>query len=99
MSSPRLSSDEVSLLATTQDAYSYDRYGHVEWRKCIQHLIRDWGFSKVEAESILRSKWMRFAADQGKGARPSVGDLRKWLNAEVRRLGLTRFCAHVQALV
>lgn len=46
----------------TNDAYSYERYGKKEWTLSAKLLIAE-GFTREEAEWVLRSKWMRWAAD------------------------------------
>lgn len=48
------------LTEATSDAYSFDRYA--SWRGCVALLVRR-GYSDHEVEAILRSKWMRWAAD------------------------------------
>lgn len=45
------------------DAYSTSRY-RGNWAPCIRALRRE-GFNDREIEAILRSKWTRWAADQG----------------------------------
>lgn len=54
---------EARLLAEkTADAYSVDRYSKTEWKKAAMVLLaRD--FTPAEAEWVLRSKFMRWAAD------------------------------------
>jgi len=44
----------------TQDAYSSNRYN--SWPAVISMLVRR-GYNDREIEAILRSKWMRWAAD------------------------------------
>jgi len=46
----------------TSGAYSASRYGDVAWRKAIQ-LLAEAGYTEIEVEEILRSKYMRWAAD------------------------------------
>lgn len=46
----------------TEDAYSCDRYGN-EWANCAKTLLVR-GYTEAETEWVLRSKWMRWAADQ-----------------------------------
>lgn len=45
----------------TADAYSFDRYS--TWRGCAW-LLALRGYNARQIEAILRSKWMRWAADR-----------------------------------
>jgi hypothetical protein len=57
----RLSTAVVRRLTeSTRDAYSADRYR--SWRACAAFLLRR-GMTEREAEAVLRSKHMRWAAD------------------------------------
>lgn len=49
--------------AMTDDAHSYDRYGAQEWRAAAQALF-NLGLSDRGVQAVLRSKWMRWAADR-----------------------------------
>ena len=53
--------NEDALHARTQDAYSFDRYGAEAWMQAIRLLIEL--YTEEEVEWILRSKYMRWAAD------------------------------------
>jgi hypothetical protein len=58
-----LTEDKIlSVMAKTQDAYSYDRYGYVAWRKAIVNLD-SWGYTEKQIVEILKHKYMRWAAD------------------------------------
>lgn len=50
----------AALAERTSDAYSVPAYA--SWNACAATLLRR-GFSTIESEAILRSKWMRWAAD------------------------------------
>lgn len=69
----------LKLADKTRDAYSAARYGR-EWPKVAQ-LLLERGYTEREAEAIMRSKWMRWAADV------SVDELARFGNtaADVRR--------------
>ena len=54
--------NEDALHARTQDAYSFDRYGAEAWMQAIRLLIEL--YTEEEVEWILRSKYMRWAADR-----------------------------------
>ncbi len=54
--------DENALHARTQDAYSFDRYGAEAWMNAIRLLIEL--YDEEDTEWILRSKYMRWAADR-----------------------------------
>ncbi len=49
-----------ALAEETKDAYSFNRYKN--WEHTALTLLKK-GYNKAEAEAILRSKWMRWAAD------------------------------------
>ena len=51
-----------ALAQRTEDAYSFSNYGAQSWRQCIRILAKR-GLGEREIEAILRSKWMRWAAD------------------------------------
>jgi len=44
----------------SNEAYSFNRYA--DWEECAEDIL-GLGFSEIETEVILRSKWMRWAAD------------------------------------
>ena len=50
------------LAANTKDAYSFPRYGKAQWLACCA-LLAGRGYNVQEADAILRSKIMRYAAD------------------------------------
>jgi hypothetical protein len=50
----------IELAEKTMESFSYDRYA--DWTDCA-HAILDLGHTELECEAILRSKWMRWAAD------------------------------------
>lgn len=50
------------LVDMTKGSWSFDRYGEREWRRTVRLLI-DRGLDDREIEAVLRSKWMRWAAD------------------------------------
>jgi hypothetical protein len=65
----------------TLDAYSAGRYGNREWVNCAAYL-QNLGLSDADVETVLRSKVMRWAADQCENGDdyfdyPTVNDLRK----------------------
>lgn len=66
----------LALAERTRDAYSVDRY--VSWSACAEMILL-LGYSEDEAEAILRSKWMRWAADQADSLPASSDDLARWL--------------------
>jgi hypothetical protein len=56
--------DVIAMAEKTKTAYSYDRYGNGEWANCTRWLyeqLNDWD----KVETVLRSKWMRWASDDG----------------------------------
>lgn len=55
--------NENALHERTQDAYSFYRYGAEAWMNAIR-LLAGVGYTEEEVEWILRSKYMRWAADQ-----------------------------------
>lgn len=57
------------------EAYSGERYGEKEWAACAK-LLLERGFTEEEAVWVLRSKWMRWAADSSKTPdSPTADDL------------------------
>jgi hypothetical protein len=55
--------NEAALIAArTSNAYSADAYPDGEWEKCAA-LLLDRGFDATATETILRSKWTRWARD------------------------------------
>jgi len=48
------------LASKTSDAYSSDRFA--SWEGVIQSLL-NLGYSEIETEAIVRSKWARWACD------------------------------------
>jgi hypothetical protein len=54
--------DYLANKTAAEGAYSADRYGADEWRKAAGFLAAH-GFTAEEIETILKSKWMRWAAD------------------------------------
>lgn len=56
--------------------YSEDRYQ--SWPAVAEMLLRR-GYTPLEAEAIMRSKWTRWAADQSMGI-ATVKHLEEWLD-------------------
>ena len=71
------------LAERTSDAYSYDRYGAAGWHGSARALLRA-GWSPDDAETILRSKLTRWAADFGgrRYGRASSADLMRFLASQ-----------------
>lgn len=65
--------DTRPICHATRDAYSYDRYGETEWRRCADYLA-ELGLTAREIESVLRSKVMRWAADNAAHEDATKGD-------------------------
>jgi len=51
------------IAEATTDAYSFSTYGAQQWQRAADLLERQ-GLSAGEIEWVLRSKWMRWAADE-----------------------------------
>jgi len=69
----------LAVAAATQDAYSFEAYGEQGWRGCAL-LLRTRGLDKFEIEAVLRSKHMRWAADDaGKTKGCTSADLERHL--------------------
>lgn len=62
----------AKLRLSTRDAYSYKRYKATAWRVAIGELDK-LGFNEFEIETILRSKLMRWAADEFETVGPRGG--------------------------
>ena len=62
MKKVRVTQEQIRALAErTEDAYSFDRYA--SWPAVVAVLLRR-GYTDRQTEEILRSKFMRWAADQ-----------------------------------
>lgn len=72
------------LLEATRDAYSFRRYGELNWLDACRELLA-MGCDAREAEAVLRSKWMRWAADLREAddtePQPTFNDLGRWMDA------------------
>jgi hypothetical protein len=75
----------------THDAYSFARYRR--WEDVVA-MLADRGLTATEIEWVLRSKAMRWAADEVNGALATAGDLKRYLdnprnrcsNADIARM-------------
>ena len=56
----KITSKAIELADKTSDAYSADRFKN--WSAVVQTLL-NLGYSELETEAILRSKWTRWACD------------------------------------
>jgi len=82
----------LDVAERTQDAYMCDDYGR-HWQTCAMMLATR-GYDARQIEAIMRSKWMRWAADSASTERPTHKDLAAFLDdarnvctpAEVDRL-------------
>lgn len=54
--------DDSAMLERTRDAYSFNRYGEEAWMNAIRLLAPL--YTEDDVEWILRSKYMRWAADR-----------------------------------
>ena len=54
--------DALQIAEQTQDAYSCDSYSPAGWRQCCVMLAAK-GFDREAIETIMRSKWTRWAGD------------------------------------
>ena len=52
----------LTIAAQTQDAYNCDSYSPAGWRQCCVMLAAK-GFDHEAIETIMRSKWTRWAGD------------------------------------
>jgi hypothetical protein len=52
----------TQIAQDTQDAYSADRYGVIEWTHAADLCLRR-GMTPAQVNAVLRSKHMRYAAD------------------------------------
>lgn len=56
----KITQQAKDLASKTSDAYSSDRFKN--WDAVIQALL-NLGYSEIETEAIVRSKWTRWACD------------------------------------
>lgn len=61
----------TQVASQSEDAYSFDRYAHGEWAKAAR-LLASRGLNAAEVEWFLRSKHMRWAADESGGSDGAV---------------------------
>lgn len=74
-----MTEDQAALLAEkTRDAYSASLYG-ASWVACAKLLARR-GLNDAEIEAVLRSKWMRWAADSSFHHKPTSEDLARFMD-------------------
>lgn len=82
------------LAAETADAYSFDRYGETEWRKTATSLLaRDW--TRAEVEWVLRSKFMRWAADMSSSDAPTAKDVLAFIDEPRNRASRADVQKHI----
>jgi hypothetical protein len=60
ISTTRRQAEKIGL--SSRDAYSYDAYGCTAWLECCRACARH-GFSPYAIDTIMRSKWTRWAGD------------------------------------
>ena len=93
-----MSKKPAQIAFETRDAYSASRYGNREWVNCAAYL-QGLGLTDDDVETVLRSKVMRWAADQCDNGDeyfdyPAVTDLEKYVTVGSNRpfagLGLRR---------
>ena len=80
-------------------AYSYDVYS--SWFGVALLLVLR-GYTDLEVEAIMRSKWTRWAADMFKGGRSENVPARaviEWIDDSIARRGADRVKAEVAELV
>jgi len=56
----KITQEAQEVADRTANAYSFDRYKN--WRGVAQALL-NYGLTERQAEAVMRSKWMRWAAD------------------------------------
>lgn len=76
---PMTTQDVARLCEATKNAYSFDRYAN--WTDCALALANR-GYSYAEAETILRSKWMRWAGDHSdkEYGKCTAADMLAWID-------------------
>jgi hypothetical protein len=73
----------TAIANATTDAYSFDRYGLTEWRKAARMMAAR-GFSERQIAVVLRSKWMRWAADAASKAKnATAADLERYFDVHL----------------
>lgn len=66
--------EEVRRIAErTKDAFSYSDYADGHWLMCADHMHAH-GLELDDIELVLRSKWMRWAAERSSLSKATVGD-------------------------
>lgn len=75
--------DAKAFAEELSDAYSTSTYGD-NWLPCIKMMRRKYAFNDRAIESIIRSKWTRWAADERKNYKgvANSADLARFLDAQ-----------------
>ena len=68
-----------ALAVRTADAYSFDRYA--SWKACAAALLRR-GYNDRQAEKILRSRIMRWVADNARHGYATSNDLLRFMDRD-----------------
>lgn len=89
----------LALSQKTADAYSYDVYR--SWNSVARALLGR-GYSMREVETIMRSKWMRWAADSWKGGSSENVPARailEYIDKDIARRGADRVARDLAEMV
>jgi ribosomal protein L32 len=70
----------AALAERLSDAYAFEIYGKSQWAACVKTL-RAAGHDDLRIEAILRSKWVRWAADEAKPRKATAKGLLEFLNS------------------
>lgn len=79
MTTAEIETTAQKIAERTKDAYSYPRYAN--WLDCV-HLLLKRGYTEAQTVWILRSKWMRWAADDSTAryGRATSNDIARFLD-------------------
>lgn len=82
MKTKPFSSQVEALFERTADTYSFDRYR--SWKACVRALLRR-GYNDRQAETLLRSRITRWAADRTfTSRRATSNDLLRYMDEDPR---------------
>ena len=62
-------------------AYSFDAFGPTEWRRAARMMAAR-GYSDLEIEAVLRSKWTRWSQDAANAYTGTAKDLARFLDQQ-----------------
>ena len=75
---PELTPEQALITYSTMNAYSYYKYGPIEWGRIVQWLSSIPGYTPRKIEYVLRHKHMRWCADNAEDSIATLEDFQKY---------------------